>query len=76
VRVNALLPGHMAQVSLNGVSMAVSVALVEDVAVGDYVLVHVGYALARIDPLEAARTLAAMREAGVIVEREVYHEIY
>ena len=66
VRVNAILPDKMARVTLSGVSMDVSVALVEEVAVGDCVIVHVGYALARIDPEEAERTLALMREGGVI----------
>jgi hydrogenase expression/formation protein HypC len=33
--------------------------------VGDYVLLHVGYALTRLDPEEAERTLALMREAAV-----------
>jgi hydrogenase expression/formation protein HypC len=67
VRVNAILPDKMARVTLSGVSMAISIALVEEVAVGDYVIVHVGYALARIDPEEAERTLALMRQGGVIV---------
>lgn len=66
VRVNAILPDRMAQVTLSGVSIDISIALVEDVEVGDYVIVHVGYALARIDPAEAEHTLAMMREGGVI----------
>ena len=66
----ALLPGQMAEVSLDGVRMTISTALVEDVVVGDYVIVHVGYALARIDPDEAERTLAMMREGGVIGAQE------
>ena len=37
----------------------------ENVQVGDYVLLHVGYALTRLDPDEADRTLALMREAAV-----------
>ncbi len=79
VRVNALLPDRMARVTLSGVSMAISIALVPDVEVGDYVIVHVGYALARIDPEEAERTLALMREGGVIgppSTEEFRHEIY
>jgi hydrogenase expression/formation protein HypC len=55
----------MARVTLGGVSKVVSIALVEDVRVGDYVLLHVGYALTRLDPDEAERTLALMREAAV-----------
>lgn len=66
VRVTTILPGDMAEVSLNGVSMTVSVALLEEVAAGDYVILHVGYALARIDPEEAERTLAMMRSGGIV----------
>jgi hydrogenase expression/formation protein HypC len=65
VRVEAALPDQMARVTLGGVSKIVSIALVEDVRVGDYVLLHVGYALTRLDPDEAERTLALMREAAV-----------
>ena len=65
IRVEALLPDQMARVTLGGVSKVVSVALVEDVQVGDYVLLHVGYALTRLDPDEAERTLTLMREAAV-----------
>ena len=65
VRVEALLPDQMARVTLGGISKVVSIALVEDVQVGDYVLLHVGYALTRLDPEEAERTLALMREAAV-----------
>lgn len=67
---NALLPDGMARVTLSGVAMDISVALVEEVQVGDYVIVHVGYALARIDPEEAERTLALMQEGGVIPPSE------
>ncbi|MDC7786995.1 HypC/HybG/HupF family hydrogenase formation chaperone [Rhodoplanes sp. TEM] len=63
-RVTALLPDGMAKVSLDGVSKVISVALVEGVAPGDYVVLHVGYALARIDAAEAERTLALLAEAG------------
>jgi len=65
IRVEALLPEQMARVTLSGVSKIISIALVEAVAVGDYVLVHVGYALTRLDPGEAARTLELMHEAAV-----------
>ncbi len=65
IRVEALLPGAMARVTLSGVSKIVSIALLEDVRPGDYLLIHVGYALARLDPAEAERTLAMMREAAL-----------
>jgi hydrogenase expression/formation protein HypC len=51
-------------VELGGVRKDVSLALVEGIAVGDYVIVHVGYALQRLDIAEAERTLALFRELG------------
>lgn len=61
--VTELLPDNMAKISLDGVSMPISVALVKNVAVGDYVIVHVGYALSKVDPDEARRTLDLLDEA-------------
>ena len=51
-----------ATVSLDGVRKDVSLALLTDVAIGDFVLVHVGYALNKISPDEAQRTLELMSE--------------
>ena len=74
IRVEELLPDDMARVTLSGVSKIVSIALLEGVRLGDYLLIHVGYALARLDPEEAERTLAMMREAAVpaLLELEAY----
>jgi hydrogenase expression/formation protein HypC len=47
----------MAKVSLDGVLKDVSVTLVDDIQIGDYVLVHVGFALNKISPEEAEKTL-------------------
>jgi len=63
-RVVELLPDKMAQVSLDGVLRTASLAFVEDVGIGDYVVLHVGYALAKIDEDEAQRTLALLQEAA------------
>jgi hydrogenase expression/formation protein HypC len=65
-RVIELLPDEMARVSLDGVVVNASVALLEDVAIGDYVVLHVGYALAKIDEHEALRTLSLLREAALL----------
>lgn len=62
--VTALLPDERAAVSLGGVSSTCSLELVAGVAVGDYVIVHVGYALSKLDPAEAERTLALLAEIG------------
>lgn len=56
---------NIATVSVDGVKVEVSLALVDDVQVGDYVLVHVGYALNKIDEDEAIKTLALFAEAGL-----------
>lgn len=62
--VTEILPDDNARVELGGVSKVISLALVSDVKPGDYVIVHVGYALSVIDPEEAARTLELFREMG------------
>ena len=51
-------------VDLDGVRKEVSLALVDNVAIGDYVIIHVGYALSKLDPEEAAKTLALFEELG------------
>ena len=67
VQVTELLDGDMARVTLDGVGKIISLALVEDVRVGDYVILHVGYALNKLDPEEAEETLRLFAEAGRIV---------
>ena len=62
-RVVALPEPDVALVDLDGVRKRISLALVDGVAIDDYVIVHVGYALARLDPEEAARTLALFAAA-------------
>ncbi|MEG0820310.1 MAG: HypC/HybG/HupF family hydrogenase formation chaperone [Burkholderiaceae bacterium] len=61
--------GDEATINLSGVKKRISLALVEDVAVGDYVIVHVGYALQKIDAVEAEKTLALFTEAAAELER-------
>jgi len=64
-RVVELMEGDGARVDLGGVRKEISLALVDDVAVGDYVIVHVGYALSKLDPDEAEKTLALFAESGL-----------
>lgn len=49
-------------VELGGVELAISLEMVEGVAVGDYVIIHVGHAIAKLDPIEAEKTLAFFAE--------------
>jgi hydrogenase expression/formation protein HypC len=61
-RLLEIRPSQQGVVDLGGIRKEVSIALVPDVAVGDYVIVHVGHAIGRIDPQEAERTLALFGE--------------
>lgn len=62
VQVIELLPGDQAVVDLGGVRKEISLALVDGVAAGDYVILHVGYALQKLDRDEAEKTLALFAE--------------
>ncbi|UWU83367.1 HypC/HybG/HupF family hydrogenase formation chaperone [Bradyrhizobium yuanmingense] len=57
-----ILPNEMALVSIDNIRLEISIALMDELDVGDWVLVHVGYALAKIDPAEAKRTLELLQE--------------
>jgi hydrogenase expression/formation protein HypC len=60
----------MARVDFGGVAKRVCMAHVPDAAVGEYVLVHVGFALARLDEQEAKRTFDLLAELGQLEELE------
>ena len=62
VRVTEIQENDLAIVELGGVLKQVSLIMVDNVAVGDYVIVHVGFAINRLDPGEAAKTLALFAE--------------
>ena len=56
----------LARVDMGGVSKEISLALLEDCAVGDWVIVHVGYALRKLDTAEAEKTLQLFAAAGTL----------
>jgi len=60
-----------AVIDVGGVRKTISVALLEEVEPGDYVIVHVGYALNKLDPAEARRTLELFVEMGMVDEAEL-----
>lgn len=62
-RVIELRDLQQAVVELGGVHKTISLALVDGIEPGDYVIVHVGYALTRLDPAQAEATLALMASA-------------
>ena len=57
-----LRDNDQALVDLGGIRKEISLALVSGAQIGDYVIVHVGYALGLIDPEEARRTLEMFHE--------------
>ncbi|MTJ84367.1 MAG: HypC/HybG/HupF family hydrogenase formation chaperone [Telmatospirillum sp.] len=65
--VKEVLSDDLALVELGGVTKEISIALVEDVVPGDYVIVHVGFALSKMDPVEAEKTLAVFAEMAEAV---------
>ena len=54
--------GAMARVDIGGNIREANVSLVEDVAVGDYVMLHAGFAISKYEPEEAQRTLELIKE--------------
>ena len=59
---------RMGRVDFGGVVKRVCLDYVPDVEIGDYTIVHVGFALSKIDEAEALKTLEVFRQMGVLEE--------
>ena len=59
---------RMAKVSFGGIIKEASLELVPDAVIGDYVLVHVGVAISKVDEEEAQKVFGYLKEAGEIDE--------
>lgn len=70
-KVCELKAGDAAIVEVGGIRKEISLALVDGVEVGDYVIIHVGYALTRLDPEEAELTLKSFAELGELSEENL-----
>lgn len=70
VRIEQLLDDETALADIGGVKKQINVALIDALAVGDYVILHVGYALNKIDPAEAEKTLAMFAELDEAARQE------
>ncbi len=66
VRVVAIEEDGWGQVEVSGVQRRVSLRLVPEVGPGDYVLLHAGYAIARVDEEEARETLRLIEEMDAL----------
>jgi hydrogenase expression/formation protein HypC len=60
----------MGTVSFAGVEKQVCLEWLPDIAVGEYVIVHVGFALSKVDKEEAIETLQMLREMGDLADEE------
>lgn len=63
-----LLDDQSAIVEVGGIEKKISTALIENIAVNDYVIIHVGFALTKLDEVEAEKTLAIFKE----LQNEIY----
>ncbi len=70
VRVEELLGEDKALADIGGVRKEINVALIEDLQVGDYVILHVGYALNKLDAAEAEKTLRLFAELDAVQQAE------
>jgi hydrogenase expression/formation protein HypC len=68
VRVAALLDDQWIEIEVGGIHTRISVALIDDVEVGDYVIVHAGFAITRLDVAEAEKSLALFDEIAAHLE--------
>jgi hydrogenase expression/formation protein HypC len=59
---------RMGKVNFGGVVKDVCLAYLPEIAVGDYALVHVGFAISRIDEASAQETLRTFAELGILAE--------
>jgi hydrogenase expression/formation protein HypC len=62
------IENNMATIDVDGVQREASLLLVEDVGIGDYVIVHAGFAIHKIDEAAALETLEFLKEAAALVE--------
>ena len=62
MRLMEILPGHYGMAEWDGVRRRIGLRLLPDVKVGDYVLVHAGYAIELVKPEAAREQLALLRE--------------
>jgi len=62
------IENHLAVIDVDGVQRECSLLLLEDAQVGDYIIVHAGFAISKIDETAALETLALLKEAAALVD--------
>ncbi|HUV51138.1 MAG TPA: HypC/HybG/HupF family hydrogenase formation chaperone [Anaerolineae bacterium] len=64
------IENNIGTIDVDGVQRKVSLLLLEDAKVGDYVIVHAGFALHKIDETVAMETLQLLKEAAALMDAE------
>lgn len=64
------IKNNMATIDVDGVQRQASLLLLEDARVGEYVIVHAGFAIQKIDEAAARETLSFLREAAELLENK------
>ncbi|UCE52064.1 MAG: HypC/HybG/HupF family hydrogenase formation chaperone [Desulfobacterales bacterium] len=64
------IENNMATIDVDGVQREASLLLLEDAQVGEYVIVHAGFAIQKIDEQAAMETLALLKEAAELIEKK------
>jgi hydrogenase expression/formation protein HypC len=62
---------RMATVDFGGVVKEICLAYLPDVGVGDYAIVHVGFAISKVDEASALETLQMFKDLGIVIEDEL-----
>ena len=63
------IENNMATIDVDGVQRQASLLLLEDARKGDYVIVHAGFAIQKIDESAALETLSLLRQAAELFEK-------
>ena len=64
------IENNMATIDVDGVQRQASLLLLEDAKVGEFVIVHAGFAIQKIDESAAQETLSFLREAAELVDKK------
>jgi len=67
------IDGQKADVEFDGVTQTISIAMTPEVKIGDYVMIHAGFAISIIDPKQAEETMDLFIELKRMMEKEQQH---
>lgn len=62
---------NMGTIDMEGTQREVSLLLLEDAKIGDYVIVHAGFAIHKIDEKEAMESIKLLREMALLIEEQI-----